>query len=86
MINKKGELHDINGAYQVVIKSIREKIALQMQETAVTAIIEKSINKQKKLYDSLRLQLEKRVGADVADIITGKISDGIENGSKKNHP
>jgi len=81
MINEKGELHDINGAYQVVIKSIREKIALQMQETAVTAIIEKSINKQKKLYDSLRLQLEKRVGADVADIITGKISEGIENGN-----
>jgi hypothetical protein len=81
MINEQGELKNINDAYLAVTKSIREKIAAQLQEKAVTDIIETSIKRQKQLYDSLRLQLEKRMGADVADVIVGHISEGIENGN-----
>lgn len=80
MVNEKGELYDIEGAYLRVNKAIREKIALQIKEKTNTDAIAQNLENQKQQLDDIRKRLEKQgFGANYIDSFLDEVLAGVND-------
>lgn len=81
LLTEKSTLDDINIAQNNIISGLREKIALQTRDQAISKIIEENVEDQVGYLDSLRKRISKQTGDETANIIIEEIRKIYEQNS-----
>ena len=79
LLSEKSSLMEINTAYQLVNKSLRENAALKAQGNAINKVLEKAIKVQSEALTEMRETTTKKLGESksggIMDIVTGLTED-----------
>ena len=87
LIDENGYLTDIAVARSIVNAQIETTIGLKLKEEAISAITEKSINKQGDLYEKLVNRIMKAYGASesTARMVASQFVQMVKDGKNLNH-